>query len=514
MSQPKIFDLIFPVRAESRSNSFAIWLDRAVCFFVLLTAFVLPFSIAATNAAWISGIFLMAVRFFVRPRPRFWRMPVDLPILTFWLWCGATCIFSYAPDLSFDRWRVLTLFPIAYLTAQNLQSLKSIKVVVRTLIAAMMITVVWNFAERFVGRGVQIYGVRADSPLTKVGLFDGDTLLKINGKKFSRPEDLAAALEENETVKLTMYRPDFYYDVTPRRADLLPGATAEEKLGFATWRRARNWRSAGFYDHYVTYAEVLQLVMSLGFGIFIALLKNKKDLFLASSLPLLACLALMSVAMLLTATRASQIGFVLSALTILALGANRKLFLAALALVVPITVGAAIYLQQSRNTSFVDKSDDSTAWRLTVWREGFNLLTESPRHLTVGVGIDSINRFRCQWGLFDNCRLPPGHFHSTPLQLAVESGLPAVFLWFWVVFRYGKSLLNTLRQIENLFAKGVLLGAFGGLVGFLASGFVHYNLGTSLVAMTFFLIMGLAFAVVKVNSVNVCEQSSAQADIR
>ena len=39
--------------------------------------------------------------------------------------------------------------------------------------------------------------------------------------------------------------------------------------------------------------------------------------------------------------------------------------------------------------------------------------------------------------------------------------------------------------------RGVLLGCFGGAIGFFTSSLVHYNLGDGEVAMIFFLLMGL-----------------------
>jgi hypothetical protein len=42
---------------------------------------------------------------------------------------------------------------------------------------------------------------------------------------------------------------------------------------------------------------------------------------------------------------------------------------------------------------------------------------------------------------------------------------------------------------------GVLLGCFGGLIGFFTSGLVHYNLGDAEVAMVFFLLMGIGFRI-------------------
>ena len=45
--------------------------------------------------------------------------------------------------------------------------------------------------------------------------------------------------------------------------------------------------------------------------------------------------------------------------------------------------------------------------------------------------------------------------------------------------------------------RGLVLGALGGLAGFLTSGLVHYNWGDSEVVMIFYFIMGLSLAVWK-----------------
>ena len=146
--------------------------------------------------------------------------------------------------------------------------------------------------------------------------------------------------------------------------------------------------------------------------------------------------------------------------------------------------------------SFFDSTDNSTTWREIVYREGFNLWTKSARNFTLGVGMDSIKRYAKDWHLFDDGRLPMGHFHSTPLQLAVERGLPALLIWLWILFIYAKTLWkafkspipNAQSQIQN----GIVLGCLGGLVGFFTSGLVHYNLGDGEVAMAFYILMGLS----------------------
>ena len=496
----------FPARAESANNRLGVLLDRAIYFFIFLTVLAAPISIAATNIGWISGFALWIVRLFVRPRPPVFRSALDFPLMAWFAWTLVSCFFSYAPDLSFDRLRVSTLFPIAYLIAQNIRREKTVKLLAGAMLFSCLATVAWTFLERIPGRGVQVFGVREQSALAAAGVRDGDTLLRANGKKFSTPEELAAALRQNDSIKLQYYRPDWYFEEKATGDKLANGSTANEQLGFSEWKRSRNWRSAGFYSHYTTYAEVLQLIISLAAGLFTARLYRKKaasfsEDFSRSPFPTLifaVCLAAMCASLLLTGTRASQAAFLVSAFAIVALGANRKMLLALTALALPVIVVGAIYLQQSRNVGYVDQADTSTTWRMTVYRESLELLTSSPRHLIVGVGIGSINRFRCEWGMFDNCKLPPGHLHSTPLQIAVDTGLPALFLWFFVLFRYGKILLSAIgKQSVDWIEKGILLGAFGGLIGFFTSGAVHYNLGDSEVAMVFYIIMGFALVLTR-----------------
>ena len=139
-----------------------------------------------------------------------------------------------------------------------------------------MVNVVWTPIERLIGRGVEIHGIAPESPLAKAIIEEGDTLLKANGKKIKTPEDLLAEIEQNEMTKIEFYRPDFYNIVEVKKADLLNGANALERLGIASWKKSHNWRSAGFYGHYATYAEVLQLIASLVFGIFDRIF-NAKD---------------------------------------------------------------------------------------------------------------------------------------------------------------------------------------------------------------------------------------------
>jgi O-antigen ligase len=458
-----------------------------------------PHSIAATQIAWVCGLLLWAVRCVVRPRRHWRRTPLDYALLGFFILTVISSLASYDPENSTGKLRAASLFTIVYLVAQNVFSRRVARLLALVLIGSCMINVVYTLGERAVGRGVKVQGLKTESPLYVAGIRDGDTLLEVDGRKLRSPEELVAALDTSGdaalggAARVRLYRFEWMPTFDVQRGRLLDGATAPERLGIGGWSRGRDWRASGFFGHYTTYAEALQLITSLAFAFFI-ILPNKRSL--GGALLLVAVMGL-GLALLLTVTRASWLAFLLSAFVIVALGASRRTLFILTACALPLVFAGLFVLQQKRNVGFFDPKDDSIRWRETVQREGFELLLSKPRHLLVGVGMDSIKRYWRQWGLFDNGRLPIGHMHSTYLQLALERGVPALLMWLALVFMYARMLWRLVRRggVEDWIERGIALGALGGLVGFLASGLVHYNLGDSEVAMVFYLIMGLTLVV-------------------
>jgi O-antigen ligase len=216
----------------------------------------------------------------------------------------------------------------------------------------------------------------------------------------------------------------------------------------------------------------------------------------------------------LSVTRASWVALLISAGLMLLLSARRRTIVLAAACAIPLVIAGLFFLHEKRSVGFFDSKDLSTTWRETVWREGFHLLLSKPRHLLVGVGMDSIKGHWRQWGLFDGGRLPVGHMHSNPLQIALERGVPALLAWLWLLGSYAWLLWRSLRELTNpqvdaernskfqilnskssWLDRGILLGAFGGLVGFFVSGLVHYNWGDSEVVMIVYFIMGLSVVI-------------------
>lgn len=470
-------------------------LDAAIIVFLFLFAVSAPNSIAATQTSWLIGMLLWLVRFVFRPRPKLYKTPVDYLLLGFFILSGLSAFLSYEPMVSIGKLRAASLFTIVYLFAENVPSLRVVRLLALTLTGACMINVFYTAGERLLGQGVKVYGVSENSPLYKVGVRDGDTLLGVDGRKLQDPQELINSLSRPDTQPATIlvYRHELQFTLKVPRGSVMPGSSALEQLGLRNWSRGRDWRASGFYGQYVSYAEVLQLIIALALGLFLSL-PNKRSV--AAALLLIA-LTGFCFALLLTVTRASWLGCAVSSLIILLLVVQRRTVIIIGLLAMPLILAGLFVLQQKRNVGFLDQKDQSTTWRETVWREGVHLLVSNPRHLLIGVGMDSLKRHWRQWGLFDGGRLPWGHMHSNPLQIALERGLPALILWLAFLFVYARTLWRLLRSGATLqwIERGVLLGALGGVAGFFTSGLVHYNWGDSEVVMVLYLIMGLSLAI-------------------
>ena len=131
-----------------------------------------------------------------------------------------------------------------------------------------------------------------------------------DGRRVRDPDELAAALAAGGTAGtkfalVRIYRVEWTPTLEVPRGHLLPGTTALDQLGISGWSHGRDWRATGFYGHYVTYAEVLQLIASLALGLFICLPFKKSWI---GALVLFA-LAGIIFALLLTVTRASWLAF-------------------------------------------------------------------------------------------------------------------------------------------------------------------------------------------------------------
>ncbi len=470
-----------------------VWLDRGFAGSILLLALAAPLSIAGTQTAWAIALLFWLLRL-IYVRPSFARDGISIVVLVFVGLTLISSIFSYEPEVSLRKMVGVSLVSITFLVASAVKTDSLRRIVTIILITSASVAALYSIANTAIGRNLKVVRMTATSPLKAAGVEESDTIQKVDGVSVNSPTELAAAIAANSAdgaVELTVYRYELFHKIT------LPFAGSPvsdpASLGITEWSRGRDVRAAGFYGHYTTFAEALQLVGSLAFGLLILV---PGGLFARNRLVLAGALALMSAALFLTVTRASWGGFAISAGVIVLAGASRKVILICLLASIPLAAGGIYYLQQKRNVTFVDNKDLSIKWRTSVWREAVGVLVSEPRHLAVGIGMDSIKKHWQDWGMFDKGHLPMGHMHSNPLAFAFERGIPTLIAWIIWVFLYLRMLWRGVRMTASPWLeRGIMLGCLGGTVGFLAAGLVHYNWGDSEVVMIFYLLMGISISV-------------------
>src|ERR1043165_3683678 len=134
-------------------------LERAVIGFLFLIALFAPHSIAVTQTAWLLGMVFWLARCAVDPRPGLFCSPVDYALLWFFVLSGILALFSFWPFLSIGKMRAASLFTIVYLVAQNVLSLRLVRLLALTLIGSCMINVFFTAGQLAVGKGGNVQGV-------------------------------------------------------------------------------------------------------------------------------------------------------------------------------------------------------------------------------------------------------------------------------------------------------------------------------------------------------------------
>jgi len=235
-------------------------------FFVIAA----PNSIAATQTAWLLGLLFWLLRYFVWPRPRLDRTPIDYPMFLFFVLTGLSSFLSYEPSVSIGKLRAASLFLIVYLFAENVRSPKLLRALPILLVVACMMNVIFVFGQFAVGRGVKVFGVATGSPLSQARLIThgqaqnipivaGDTIEQVDGQSIRSADEIVSALDEStnkEPAKLQIYRVEWIATLDVPRGKLIPGATPEERLGIERWSYGRDRRATGFYNNWSTYSEI------------------------------------------------------------------------------------------------------------------------------------------------------------------------------------------------------------------------------------------------------------------
>ncbi|HSC77756.1 MAG TPA: O-antigen ligase family protein [Candidatus Acidoferrales bacterium] len=474
-----------PEAAPPPGSSF---FDRLSFAFLLVFAAALPHSIAASQIAigiaglaWLGGVIQR------RQPPRNLTKSLGLPMLAFVLVTVLSSLLSLEPAVSLDKLRGVALIVIVPVVAGTLRTLRQVKIVVILLLLSASATAGQTVWQKLVGRGVEVVALAPESPLKQAGVTERDTIIAC-GKDFTdSPKELNAALTTHLSplsLKCRAYRggADFYEFE-------LPAASLMQALNGAELRRSRSIRARGTYSHFTTYAEVLMQLAALVAGLWLAYPRRWKS----QGVTLALVGALLGLALASTFTRASWAALLLASLAMIWLRVKwpARLATGALALVALLAMNQLLIAK--RGVGFYNPNDLSMQYRRLMWEDGVRIARQHP---LLGIGMDTVKVRWKELGIraYESMGLH-SHFHSTPIQLAVERGLLGLGSWLWMMAAYVLLLLRRLLRPPpngDWWIQGLTLGTLGATLGFLASGLLHYNFGDSEVVMLFWLLMGIA----------------------
>jgi hypothetical protein len=496
------------------------WLDTALFFCFTLFVLCAPIATKGAVTAFRAALLLWVAKILIERR-KLQRQPLALPLLLFLLFTTVSTIFSTEPLLSWGRMRGVTELTIALLVGQTLKNLRQVKILVYLLLAACLVSVGITAWQYTVGIGIKL---NADAPtsasLSKLGLLSGDIIQKVNRKHLLTQQQLFTKLDKlppDASVELTVAR-----EISLAQLNVWTGSAfahlnvsipqkraLEEALRQPGVKlvRGRPLRAEGTLKHYFPYSEVMVLIGLLAWGLLVA-----PGADLRIKVPLGLAFISISTVVILTLTRISLASLLLGCCFITwtqVSGRSRRVILVASFAALLFGVN---WIQQHRAQKWMDLSDPGTQYPLLMWRDSIKFIRAHP---TVGTGLDSIEGHWQRWDLEAFRRFPlKSHFHSTPVEFAVECGLPTLAVWLWLMGGYLVFLLrlSTFSQKAGWFPQGLASGILGGLLAVLLTSLLQYNFGDSEAMIVFWFLMGLAFALERILRDNELSLPSANSE--
>jgi O-antigen ligase/polysaccharide polymerase Wzy-like membrane protein/PDZ domain-containing protein len=464
-----------PERASA--GSLAQWATRILLCGLAIFAVSIPHSIAAAQI----GLGLSYVAWIARAlavgRLGIPTTPIDRPLLCFIALTIVSSVLSVEPADSIPKLRTLTLFGVFYLIIANLRP-RGARWIIGLMIVSGLAGVGYSFMEKGLGRGMIITTIDDNSPLRTSYLQPGDVIWMIGRSRVNSLEEANRIIRESPAGATYTIEALRCGDPAPAPLSITDEMKSRANpLGINASGHSRRFRISGFSRHFITYAEQMQLFALLAYGLLLinlkALRKGRSRAWLWVSLSLAG---MFSLALILTASRGAIASCILALLVTLALIKERRAMLLALVAVVAMAAVSVQMLPAIRTQQVTSLTDDSSKRRFDYMRAGLRLI---PHHPIFGVGMDSQKYHWKEWGF-------PGdyitHTHSTPIQIAVDRGLPALGCYLWLMAMlfvmtwraYKKSL-----PAADKAGSGLMLGVIAALIGFSASSLINYNFGDS-----------------------------------
>jgi len=474
------------------SSRWAFWLARAIDFSLVLFVILLPHSIKGAQRAWKIGFLLWLGKLGIE-RSRPFDQPLSAPLLAYVTLSGISTALSPEPCLSWDRMKIVCLVLVGVLFAQNLKRLSQIRVLVYLLLLSGLGAAGYTAWQYTYGVGVQITHISPGTRLYTTGIIQNDIITAVNGRSVHTVQQLQKAIAQSPThapMRIDYLRgfPFQKLETAASRADFVTSGYGTPRLQI---ERGKPTRAQGTLGHYVVFAEMLMQIGCLAWVMLLSVQPGKPGLRgLFAGIFLAVAAALVS-----TETRAALGGLALGCLLALWFLTGKKMRVWTALVLSLLMAPGALWIHHTRGLSWTSANDTGTQFRMLMWEDGLRLVREHP---WFGVGMETVRIHWREWNIRGFIQFHVmGHFHSTPLQIAVERGLPTLAAWLWFIVAYIAFLLRLIRRLRNRnrFATAVVTAALAGFVAFLTTSLAHYNLGEEPLVTAIFFFFGLAVAI-------------------
>jgi putative inorganic carbon (HCO3(-)) transporter len=241
-------------------------------------------------------------------------------------------------------------------------------------------------------------------------------------------------------------------------------------------------RARGFFSIYMTLAGVLSMVL-------IATLPRL--LRLEGGARLVPVWLVSVVALALTYVRGAWVGLAAGAVVVL-LTVRRRSVVAITLVVVVLAALAALPGVADRLRTIGTLRDDTTRDRLAMIKTGLSLMRAYP---VTGIGPGQVKRVYPVAAGPEALRRSTSHLHNTPLQIAVERGIPGLLAWIAIFAAFLVHTVRLVRRLPDGPERTLVVGVQAAIVAFLVAGLFEYNFGDTEVVLVAVALMALPFVV-------------------
>jgi putative inorganic carbon (HCO3(-)) transporter len=239
-----------------------------------------------------------------------------------------------------------------------------------------------------------------------------------------------------------------------------------------------------FWQHVLTTSDLLMMADLLALGLLLRVRDRRIRSFAAVTL------VLVSTCLVFTYSRSAWFGALAGAMVMLAFVRPRLIAVGAVLGVVGMLVAPAAI--RDRLLSGVNPYDPGNAERVNMWRAGIAIVRDHP---WTGIGDIGTEHFYVRYAPNPTRELA-GHLHSNVVMLAVTLGIPGLIVMLVLFVRILLMLMSFVRDSGGGGpGAAVQLGALGAFVGFQVIGLFEWNFGDAEIALTMWMLIGLALAV-------------------